>query len=184
MKKTLDRFTFDHVIENVIPGDIRARIMGLTDVDQRRDFHPEGDVLKHTMIVTNRLAKYRCPELTFAGIMHDVGKDVTTAMSEKGFLQAIGHEDVSAEFVLQHKQFFDQFCDVEKLHTIVSQHMRVKLFEDMKEKKQAALLGMPGGGLLMLFREADKMSTLTVRELVSVGFGQDEATALLAYSSF
>lgn len=155
----LDKFSFDHVLD-LFPDGAKNRINGLIGVEQRPDFHPEGNVFNHTKIVTNRLAKYRVPELAFAGILHDVGKDCTSEMSDSGIIRAIGHEKVSAEYVLELRDFLSQFCDVSHVHFIVSNHMRVKHINDMRPTKIARLLKEPAGGMLMLFKDADDMSTL------------------------
>ena len=67
---------------------------------QRADFHPEGSVFRHSEVVINRLAKYRDPILSWAGLFHDIGKDETTKMDDKGILHAVDHEIVSAEIVI------------------------------------------------------------------------------------
>jgi hypothetical protein len=89
---------FDHLL-SLCPPNIRARIENLRNVQQRPDKHPEGNVFIHTRIVVDRLAKYNSVPLSWAGMFHDIGKDVTTAIGPGGHLQAIGHELVSADSI-------------------------------------------------------------------------------------
>ena len=44
-------------IYNALPSDLKKRVYNLKNYDQRRDAHPEGNVLKHTIAVTNRALK-------------------------------------------------------------------------------------------------------------------------------
>lgn len=68
----------------------------LISVEQDAQFHPEGNVWNHTMLVLDEAAKLR-PQakepLCFmvAALCHDFGKAVTTA-AKNGRIHAIGHE--------------------------------------------------------------------------------------------
>ena len=74
---------FDNII-NKFPSDLKNRILNLKNVDQRRDFHPEGDVLTHTKVVFDRLTDTTDDiDILLAAIFHDVGKDSTTAINPR-----------------------------------------------------------------------------------------------------
>ena len=91
---------FDDII-NKFPSDLKNRILNLKNVDQRRDFHPEGDVLTHTSIVFSRLEKFNDIDLLLAAIFHDIGKDITAGIHpKKGHITHFGHEKISAQIVL------------------------------------------------------------------------------------
>lgn len=152
---------------NLCPDQLQLRLEGLKSVEQRADFHPEGNVFIHTQIVVDRLARYRDPTLSWAGLFHDIGKDATTLINEKGVISAIGHEDVSAELVVAYHDFLQQFVpDVKKVEEIVKNHMRIKLFDQMKLAKQMEMRRLGTFGLLQLFTVADDMTTLTTGELL------------------
>lgn len=160
---------FDELIDQC-PPELKARILNLKNVPQRKDFHKEGDVLTHVNIVVNRLAKYNDLTLSWAGMFHDIGKDETTKMSDKGILQALGHEDVSAALVDTYKDFLNEMGVKYWLtKEIVQLHMRIKRLEDLKQSKSMELYAHRCFGYLMLFRDADNMSTLRPEELEEVG---------------
>lgn len=159
---------FDDLLKKC-PSNLKARIIALKDVEQRVDHHPEGNVFNHTKIVVNRLIKYHNPTLTWAGMFHDIGKDVTTFPNEKGILQAIGHEKVSADLVEEYYDFLSHYViHPREVKEIVSLHMRIKLFEEMSPKKQKQMVELDTFGELMIFRICDSMKTLTQQELNSV----------------
>lgn len=162
------RFDFDTLL-SYTPDPLRLRIEGLKDVPQRADYHPEGNVYNHTKIVVNRLIKYKDPTLSWAGMFHDIGKDETTKLNEKGVLQAIGHENVSADIVKLHEDWlFNMNADISHVWEIVKYHMRIKIFDDMKPSKRLTMAKLPTFGSLWLFKDADSMRTLTQAELDSV----------------
>lgn len=159
------------------PEPFQQRVLRLKDVQQRPDAHPEGDVLIHTIIVFNRLAKFNNIKLSLTALFHDIGKDVTTKLSEKGILQAIGHELKSADLVKLHYSSFERMFllqgysqeEIIHLHSnvlwLVEQHMRVKGFSIMNPKKQIALAEHESFGLLHLFTQADSMTNVREEEI-------------------
>jgi poly(A) polymerase len=155
-----------HDLLLLCPDPLQARIEALKSIPQRPDFHPEGNVFIHTQIVVNRLAKYNDLTLSWAAMFHDIGKDVTTKPDEKGVLQAIGHEDVSAKLVEQNGMFLiHQGVEPNDVYEIVKQHMRIHLFDQMRLSKQMNMRRMKTFGLLQLHALADDMLTLTPEEI-------------------
>lgn len=73
----------------------------LIGLEQNPDFHPEGDVWTHTMMVLDRAARFRpCVSDPYAfmllAITHDLGK-ITTTEFVNGAIHAYGHELQGAE---------------------------------------------------------------------------------------
>ena len=139
------------------PEDLRLRILNLSNFDQRRDFHPEGDVLTHTSIVFSRLEKYNDIDLLLAAIFHDIGKDVTAGTHPiKGHITHYGHEKVSAQIVLDNENLINDLGgDIYIIHDIVRNHMRIKLIDQMGDKKRNKMLNMSCFNKLIKFSDAD-----------------------------
>lgn len=73
----------------------------LIGVEQNPDYHPEGDVFTHTMMVLDQAAGLRDQAedplaLMLAALYHDTGKLEATKM-DRGKLRSIGHENISAK---------------------------------------------------------------------------------------
>lgn len=157
------------------PEELQKRVINLSNIPQRPDFHPEGDTLVHTLIVFNRTKKYNNPILTISALFHDIGKDVTTKENDKGILQAIGHELVSCDLVITYKDdiikilnklnYLDPESGFELIYNVVKQHMRFKGFNGMNHKKRLDLCLKPYFGLLTLFSECDSMKNVTDEEI-------------------
>jgi UTP:GlnB (protein PII) uridylyltransferase len=139
------------------PEDLRLRILNLSNFDQRRDFHPEGDVLTHTSIVFSRLEKHNDIDLLLAAIFHDIGKDVTAGIHpKKGHITHFGHEKASAQIVLDNTDLIKNLGgDVDIIHDIVRHHMRIKIIDQMGDKKRNKMLNMKCFNKLVKFSEAD-----------------------------
>jgi len=88
---------FDYIYK-FSPITIRKHIDSLKRIDQRPDYHPEGNVYIHTKVVTNRLSKTKDINLILSGFLHDTGKDRTTETKD-GIIRQPGHEKYSAELL-------------------------------------------------------------------------------------
>jgi putative nucleotidyltransferase with HDIG domain len=116
-------------------------VYNLKNYDQRRDAHPEGNVLKHTIAVTNRALKTGDIDFALAALFHDIGKDSTAKLHpKKGFWTHYGHEHVSAKLVKKYAKWIKSMGgNVLDIYYIVKQHMRMKVFDKMKWHKQEKL---------------------------------------------
>ena len=145
-------------IYDALPSDLKKRVYNLKNFDQRRDAHPEGNVLKHTIAVTNRALKTGDIDFALSALFHDIGKDSTAKIHpKKGFWTHYGHEKVSAELVLKHKKWIQSMGgDVDDIHYIVKQHMRMKVFDKMKWTKQDKMRKDKAFGKLQKFTKFDR----------------------------
>jgi len=121
-----------------MPRDLKQLVYNLKHQGQRKDKHPEGNVLKHTIIVTRRALKTGDIDLALAAIFHDIGKSATAGIHpKKGHITHFGHEKVSSELVKKYSKWIKTMGgNPDDVHYIVSQHMRMKVFKDMRPKKQ------------------------------------------------
>jgi len=128
-------------IYNALPSQLKKRVYNLKNYEQRRDHHPEGNVLKHTIAVTNRALKTGDIDFALAALFHDIGKDETAKLHpKKGFWTHYGHEHVSAKLVKKYAKWIKSMGgNVLDIYYIVKQHMRMKVFDKMKWHKQQKL---------------------------------------------
>lgn len=164
-----------NILVDSAPSELKERLLGLSEVQQRKDFHPEGDVAKHQEIVTNRLVKTGDPDLIMAGVFHDIGKDETTFLKEKNgvsYLTAPGHENISARLVKEPDNaewISSEGADVNTVWEIVKYHMRIKQYISGALKKPAKRQGMENLSTfkhLLMFSQADSMTKLVDRKRI------------------
>ena len=140
-------------IYNALPSDLKKRVYNLKKYDQRRDAHPEGNVLKHTIAVTNRALKTGDIDFALAALFHDIGKDETAGIHPKhGYITHWGHEHVSAKLVKKYGKWIKSMGgNVLDIYWIVKQHMRMKVFDKMKWAKQEKMKKFRAFGKLKKF---------------------------------
>lgn len=143
---------------NKMPSELQKRVYELKTIPQNKKWHPEGNVLKHTITVVNRALKSDDIDLAIAAIMHDIGKDETLKYNEKtNEPTAYGHEKVSADLVDKYKDWIESIGgDPEIVYYIVKNHMSIKYFDVMGQSKVDKIKSNPNYDKLSKFGEYDK----------------------------
>lgn len=119
---------------------ILPEVAAMHGVEQPPQYHPEGDVFQHTVVMLNDMDTddYR---LAWAVLLHDVGKP-PTAQFKDGRWRFECHAAVGAEAtraILQRLRFSTD--DTDEITHMVSNHMR---FIDVKSMRRATLRRIVG----------------------------------------
>jgi poly(A) polymerase len=117
------------LLEDVLPEV--ARMKG---VAQPPEFHPEGDVWTHTLILLE-LLEQPAPSLAWAGLLHDVGKPPT--FSIRGRIRFDRHAAVGAGMaaaILGRLRASNEL--IGRVQALVANHLR---FKDVKRMRPATL---------------------------------------------
>ena len=124
------------------------------EAPQSAKWHPEGNTFIHTKIVYNRAAQSGNINLALAAFFHDLGKADTTKRNNKGNWAAHGHEAVSANLVKEFGDWIEYWGgNVETVHWIVLNHMRMKQFNQMRASKRKLLTDHDDFTLLRYFSD-------------------------------
>lgn len=108
----------NHLVEDEKPSiyfnSIKDKLIGtpfevlaqLEEVEQSKEYHPEGNVWNHVMLVINTAAKvkkYSTDSLTFmlGALFHDIGKKATTRKNKKGRWISYDHDKVGAKLTYE-----------------------------------------------------------------------------------
>ena len=115
---------------NVLLPEVKA----MQGVEQPPEFHPEGDVWTHTLLMLDGLEK---PSVTLAWgvLLHDVAKPPTFTLTDR--IRFNGHAELGAAMsrtILNRLKLPGQ--DVELVHDLVLNHMR---FIEVTRMKQSTL---------------------------------------------
>jgi poly(A) polymerase len=124
------------LLARVLPEVVRMR-----GVAQPPEFHPEGDVWTHTMLLLEKLPAGCPPTLAWGALLHDIGKPATYQPPNPKIpgdrIRFNGHVDVGvriAEEILVRLRFSND--DAAQIVALVKNHMR---FGDILEMKQSTL---------------------------------------------
>lgn len=119
------------VLRQVLP-----EIDRLHGVEQPPEFHPEGDVWTHTLMLLGQLPAGASPTLAWGALLHDVGKPATFQPGP-GRIRFNGHVEIGvkiAEDICRRLRFSNE--EAAQITALVENHMR---FGDVKRMKDSTL---------------------------------------------
>ena len=115
--------------------EVLPEISAMKGVEQPPEFHPEGDVFVHTLLLLDHLP-HPCPmTLAWGALLHDVGKPSTFRVAER--IRFDGHVEVGvkmAERICTRFRFSND--ETEQILSLVDHHMR---FADATRMKESTL---------------------------------------------
>jgi poly(A) polymerase len=142
------------LLEEVLP-----EISAMKGVEQPPEFHPEGDVFKHTLLLLENLP-HPCPAaLAWGALLHDVGKPATFRVAPDR-IRFDNHVDVGvkiAEEICERLRFSKQ--DEAQVLALVKNHMRFGHVYRMKESTLKRFLRLPGFDEHMALHRADSLAS-------------------------
>jgi len=120
---------------------ILPEITKLHGVEQPPEYHPEGDVWIHTMLLLEKLPAAASPTLAWGALLHDVGKPATFRAPDPAIpndrIRFNGHVEVGvriAQVILSRLRFSNE--ESEQIVALVKNHMR---FGDVRHMREATL---------------------------------------------
>ncbi|MGB7189185.1 MAG: CCA tRNA nucleotidyltransferase, partial [Acidobacteriaceae bacterium] len=108
----------------------------LHGVQQPPEFHPEGDVFIHTMMLLQQLPAGASPTLAWGALLHDIGKPATFQPGP-GRIRFNGHVEIGvriAQDICRRLRFSNE--DSAQIAALVENHMR---FGDVERMKPSTL---------------------------------------------
>ena len=133
------RSAFELLESSGLLPEVLPEITALRGVDQPPQYHPEGDVWTHTMMMLEGLAAGVSPTLAWGVLLHDVGKPATfrSAQATGDRIRFDGHVEVGLAIgrsLLEKLRFSND--DSGQILALVEHHMR---FKDVAKMKPATL---------------------------------------------
>ncbi len=142
------------LLKQVLP-----EISAMKGVEQPAEFHPEGDVFVHTLLLLDNLPT-PCPlTLAWGALLHDVGKPSTFRVAPDR-IRFDGHVEVGvkmAEEICRRLRFSND--DTEQILALVDNHMRFGHVSRMKESTLKRFLRMPRFDEHLALHRADSLAS-------------------------
>jgi poly(A) polymerase len=148
---------FELLDETGLLGDILPEVAAMKGVAQPPEFHPEGDVWTHTMLL---LEKLRHPTATLAAgaLLHDVGKPPTFRVADRIRFDGHVEEGVSiAHGILTRLRFSSD--QIEHIEALIANHMRFMNTGQMRESTMKRFLRMENFGEHLELHRLDCLSS-------------------------
>ncbi len=120
--------------------DILPEIAAMKGVAQPPEFHPEGDVWTHTLMMLDRL-RNPTASLALGVLLHDVGKPGTFRIADR--IRFDGHVEVGEQIardILNRLRFSN--ADIQQVIALIANHMRFTHVHQMRESTLKRMLRM------------------------------------------
>jgi poly(A) polymerase len=131
------------LLQHIMPEAVRMH-----GVEQPPEFHPEGDVWVHTMLLLEQLPSDASPTLAWGSLLHDIGKPATYRPPDPNDpndrIRFNGHVEVGvriAEEILGRLRFSNE--DTAQIVALVKNHMRFCDIMNMRESTLKRFLRLP-----------------------------------------
>jgi poly(A) polymerase len=132
---------FELLYELGLLAQVLPEVVRLRGVAQPPEFHPEGDVWTHTMLLLEKLPAGCSSTLAWGALLHDIGKPATYQPPNPAIvgdrIRFNGHVEAGArlgEVILNRLRFSNE--DKAQILALIKNHMR---FGDILQMKQSTL---------------------------------------------
>jgi poly(A) polymerase len=126
------------LLQQVLP-----EIAKMHGVEQPPQFHPEGDVWVHTLLLLEKLPPDASPTLAWGALLHDIGKPATFRQTPER-IRFDGHVEVGvriAEDILRRLRFSSE--ETSQILLLIQNHMRFGDAHRMKESTLKRFFRLP-----------------------------------------
>jgi len=145
--------------ESGLLREVLPEISAMKGVQQPPQFHPEGDVFVHTLLLLENLTYPCSPALAWGALLHDVGKPPTFRVAPDR-IRFDGHVEVGvkmAEEICKRLRFSGD--DVGQVLALVDHHMRFGQATRMSESTLKKFLRMPHFDQHLALHRADSLAS-------------------------
>ena len=145
--------------ESDLLNPVLPEISAMKGVEQPPEFHPEGDVFAHTLLLLDNLPD-PCPlTLAWGALLHDVGKPATFRRAPDR-IRFDGHVEVGvkmADEICRRMRFSND--ETEQILALVDNHMRFAHATRMKESTLKRFLRLPAFEEHLALHRADCLAS-------------------------
>lgn len=134
---------FELLDESGLLKEVLPEISATKGVEQPPEFHPEGDVFVHTLLLLEKLPAGCSRTLAWGALLHDVGKPPTFRVAPDR-IRFDGHVEVGVKMaaeICRRLRFSND--DTDQVLELVDNHMRFADVQRMKESTLKKFLRLP-----------------------------------------
>ena len=145
--------------ESGLLKQVLPEISAMKGIQQPPEFHPEGDVFAHTLLLLENLPDPCPPTLAWGALLHDVGKPATFRVAPDR-IRFDNHVDVGVKIageICARLRFSND--DTKQVLALVDNHMRFGHVARMKESTLKKFLRLPGFAEHLALHRADSLAS-------------------------
>ena len=172
-RQALEDLDYFGLLEEFLPEVAAGKLY-----QQPKQFHAEGDVWAHQLLVMEVLPKRPSRQLAWAALLHDIGKTETQTLpaSTGDRIRFNRHYEVGAEMarkVLNRLRFSKN--DIENIYWMIYHHINIDDLPKMRPSRQHKVLSHPAFGDLLELHRADAAASWHGRLKTKPRFSQIES---------
>jgi poly(A) polymerase len=150
----------DLLVESGLATVVMPELLALPGCPQPENFHPEGDVYRHTRLMLSMLPRGCSETLAFGTLLHDIAKPQCLAVAEDGKMTYYGHTDQGAEMAAAMLQRLRRSRAVQdRVAYLVRYHLRLCMAPRMRPATLKRMIAEDGFGELMKLAMIDALAS-------------------------
>jgi poly(A) polymerase len=159
------RRAFELLDEAGLLHELLPEIEKMKGVEQPPQFHPEGDVWVHTLLLLSMLKPGGSKTLAWGALLHDVGKPSTFRVAPDR-IRFDGHVEVGVRMAQEICRRFRMSNDeTEQIISLVANHMRFGDVENMKDSTFKRFIRLPNFDEHLELHRIDSLSSHAILDL-------------------
>jgi poly(A) polymerase len=134
----------EHLVETGLIRHFMPEVLPLIGCEQPPEWHPEGDVYVHTLIMLEMLAPDAPLDLCLAVLLHDIAKPPCRSVDPDGRIRFNGHDALGAqmaETILRRLRYPNHIIDA--VVAMVARHMQFMNVQKMRVAKLKRFMAGP-----------------------------------------
>ena len=134
----------EHLVDTGLIRHFLPELIATIGCDQPPEWHPEGDVFTHTMIMLEMLEPDAPLDLCLAALLHDIAKPPCRSVDPDGRIRFNGHDALGAEMaesILRRLRYPNQI--IAHVTSMVARHMQFMNVQKMRVAKLKRFMSEP-----------------------------------------
>jgi poly(A) polymerase len=154
------RRAFELLDDTGLLGVVLPEIAAMHGVEQSPDYHPEGDVWTHTLLLLSQIPAGAPESVALGCLLHDVAKPVTAARRDDGRITFYGHTDRGADMAVAIVQRLKRSRETwERVDYLVRNHLRLVSAPEMRLSTLKRMLAEDGFDELLWVARIDALAS-------------------------
>jgi poly(A) polymerase len=148
------------LVESGLAKVVMPEVLELRDCPQPKNFHPEGDVYRHTRLMLSMLPRGCTETLAFGTLLHDIAKPQCFVVAASGKMTYYGHTDRGAEMGAAMMQRMRRSrATQDRVAYLVRYHLRLCMAPRMRQATLKRMLAEDGFDELMALAMIDALAS-------------------------
>jgi poly(A) polymerase len=150
----------DLLVESGLATVVMPELLPLSSCPQPENFHPEGDVYRHTRLMLSMLPRGCSETLAFGTLLHDIAKPRCFAVAADGKMTYYGHTDQGAEMAAEIMRRLRRSRFVQdRVAYLVRDHLRLCMAPRMRTATLKRMITEDGFDELMQLAMVDALAS-------------------------